>query len=1275
MSTGPGNDPFSGSNNRNILQHIISPKIVSDGAGGYTVKTDLINVDNIYINGGIAISKLTLSEDGTATGPAIAWSADDDTGIWRPGSNTIAISTGGTEKLRIDATGAVILSNTGTATGPSITWTGDPGAGMWHPTIGSIAISTNSTEKLRIDATGALILGNDGSATGPTITWAGDTDTGIWHPSTNTLAISTNLVERLRIDATGAVLLGNNGSATGPTLTWNGDNDTGFWRPAPNTIAISTNGNERVRIDDTGDVILSNNGSASLPTITWTGDTDTGIWHPTDNVLGFSTNGAEAMRLNDARNLVFTNSGSESLPTITWTADTNTGIYRPIASTIAITTNGTQKVRIDATGAVILRNEGTATGPTLVWDGDTDTGIWHPSANVVGISTNGTEKARIDATGAVIFSNSGTATGPTLTWNGDLGLGVWRAASGTLGISTNSTEKLRINATGAVILGTDGSATGPVITWTGDLDTGIWHQPNVLGFSTNSVPRLVLTDNAAVIGTDGTASVPSISWNGDLDTGIWHPGANLLGISTNGVERIRVDATGAVGINISASTGPAASLEVSKTIRVSSSDRNPALELCRGANYTFGAGTILDWKIQALTAGGLLQFLKQSSTLGPTGALTIDPVNNWVSVDSDGTTAAPSLIWTGDTNTGIAHPLADTLTVSTNGTERMRFEATGAVTVSGLLHTTSLYPPIPTPGDGMNYINVNAGSDYLGNAFIRFRNGGFPQRFGGITLSAFNDPNIYLTNTGSGLEAYYSSTVLASGANLLTSPKIFQVSSNGTLNVGATGAASTPSLTWAFDTNTGFWKPAEDVIGISTAGAERMRINSSGNVGIATGPTGSVRLDVGGRTRILNDGTTSTSAFGLNNGVDSLIVQHTGDYTNAGDLNKAASIFFANSTLNYPQARIASEMASINPTPFSSNLIFQTNNAGITLAERMRIHTNGNVGIGTATPTQAILSVNGSASFATGASTTFFSPTGAVTLGSGGTFNLSVYATSNYGGTGFYAFSDQRIKENVQDVTDSSALDILRQIQPKTYDYVDKVNRGNKRVYGFIAQQVEPLIENSVNISTDFIPNIYKFGTCTLNTVIEQPSGATGPITEEQLSGETGPITEEPSSPTGPITEEPSSPTGPITEEPSGETGPIEEPSGATGPSVPEYVEPPERFSEGILVVEADTVSLDLDQPVPYILKLYNEFNKETIVEVREIVNSNTFRVYGTISNYRYFVYGQQVNNFRNLNKDSIFTVGIAAMQEIDRQLQDTKTRLSNLETIVQNLVNNANQA
>jgi len=64
---GNGNDPFSGSNVRNILEHVLSPKIVSDGTNGYTVALDLINVDNIYATGNIYGSGGSIG--GGVTGP------------------------------------------------------------------------------------------------------------------------------------------------------------------------------------------------------------------------------------------------------------------------------------------------------------------------------------------------------------------------------------------------------------------------------------------------------------------------------------------------------------------------------------------------------------------------------------------------------------------------------------------------------------------------------------------------------------------------------------------------------------------------------------------------------------------------------------------------------------------------------------------------------------------------------------------------------------------------------------------------------------------------------------------------------------------------------------------------------------------------------------------------------------------------------------------------------------------------------------------------------
>jgi len=48
------------------------------------------------------------------------------------------------------------------------------------------------------------------------------------------------------------------------------------------------------------------------------------------------------------------------------------------------------------------------------------------------------------------------------------------------------------------------------------------------------------------------------------------------------------------------------------------------------------------------------------------------------------------------------------------------------------------------------------------------------------------------------------------------------------------GTVSAPSITFAGSTNTGFWRPAVSTVALSTAGVERLRVDSSGNLGIGT---------------------------------------------------------------------------------------------------------------------------------------------------------------------------------------------------------------------------------------------------------------------------------------------------------------------------------------------------------------------------------------------------------------------------------------------------------
>lgn len=79
--------------------------------------------------------------------------------------------------------------------------------------------------------------------------------------------------------------------------------------------------------------------------------------------------------------------------------------------------------------------------------------------------------------------------------------------------------------------------------------------------------------------------------------------------------------------------------------------------------------------------------------------------------------------------------------------------------------------------------------------------------------------------------------------------------------------------------------------------------------------------------------------------------------------------------------------------------------------------------------------------------------------------------------------SDRRIKENIEDIVDDVALTQLRLLKPKTYTYKDKVDKGDKEVIGFIAQEVKEVIPNAVKLEQRSIPNILK--TCCAYNISE----------------------------------------------------------------------------------------------------------------------------------------------------------------------------------------------
>jgi hypothetical protein len=71
--------------------------------------------------------------------------------------------------------------------------------------------------------------------------------------------------------------------------------------------------------------------------------------------------------------------------------------------------------------------------------------------------------------------------------------------------------------------------------------------------------------------------------------------------------------------------------------------------------------------------------------------------------------------------------------------------------------------------------------------------------------------------------------------------------------------------------------------------------------------------------------------------------------------------------------------------------------------------------------------------------------------------------------------SDRRIKRDIEEINDETALNMILQVQPTTYYYRDEArNKGNGKVYGFIAQQIKEVIPDAVHTTKEIIANIYK---------------------------------------------------------------------------------------------------------------------------------------------------------------------------------------------------------
>ncbi|MGE0512883.1 MAG: tail fiber domain-containing protein [Hyphomicrobiaceae bacterium] len=127
-------------------------------------------VNSGYVSGTQVYAGGLLLGNGSAGTPAARFLVDTNTGLYAVAADILGFSTAGTERLRLSASGVSSSVNffapNGSASNPGYNFASDTDNGMFRPTTNEIAFSTGGSESVRIKANGNIgILRNNPVAT------------------------------------------------------------------------------------------------------------------------------------------------------------------------------------------------------------------------------------------------------------------------------------------------------------------------------------------------------------------------------------------------------------------------------------------------------------------------------------------------------------------------------------------------------------------------------------------------------------------------------------------------------------------------------------------------------------------------------------------------------------------------------------------------------------------------------------------------------------------------------------------------------------------------------------------------------------------------------------------------------------------------------------------------------------------------------------------------------------------------------------------------------